>query len=113
MVCEVMGPRDKAKIPTMTKTNARVKLEGLFNKWKKLEMRKKKFNKQDELNKVNFTQDLDVLFDIVSSTWEKEIKDDRLRTKEAREEDLMFLADQRVPRQMYMDKEDTSYTAGG
>ena len=108
---EVLEIWDKAKIPTMTKINANLKLVKLFNKWRNLEKSKKKNNKQELENRDNFILNLDTLFDIVSSKWEKEIQDDRLRTKEAKAEDLKFLKDQREQRQMFLDKEDINYQA--
>ena len=111
VIAEVLEIWDKAKIPTMTKINDNLKLVKLFNKWRNLEKSKKKNNKQELENRDNFILNLDTLFDIVSSKWEKEIQDDTLRKKEAKAEDLKFLKDQREQRQMFLDKEDINYQA--
>ena len=52
----------------------------------------------------------DTFFDISSPDLERKIEIDKKRSKEAKEEDLTFLADQRGARTMFMDKEDKKYT---
>ena len=69
-----------------------------------------KIHAKAESNRADFIQDLDKLFEIVSDDWEKKIRDDRLRTREARDEDLRFLIDQREGRVMHMERADEEYS---
>ena len=109
VIDEVMIRWEKAKIPTITKNNATMKLEKLFQLWKELEKNKKKSHSKAAKDREVFIKSLDDLFDIVSSRWEKDILGDRLRSKEAKQEDLRFIVDQRGPRNMFMEREDKLY----
>ena len=59
-------------------------------------------NKKDLQNRKDFSDKLDLLFDIANPKWEKDISADRLKNQEERDEDLKFLVDQRGPRKMYL-----------
>ena len=70
-----------AKIPY----HAPEKLEKLFNRWRWLQKREKKTSAQESQHRKEFSDQLGLLFDIASPSWEKEISTDRLKDGEEKE----------------------------
>ena len=91
-----------AKLPYIVMKNAVKKLEDLFNRWRLLQKSQKRMTDKEVQNRKEFTDQLDLLFDIACPSWEKEISADRLKDEEEKEEDLRFLVDQRGPRELYL-----------
>ena len=102
VLTEVFNIWEKATIPTMNQLNANKKLEKLFNRWIWLLKSKKKENEKDKQNRKDFVDVLPKLFDVASPDWESDIKRDKLKSKEEREEDLRFLLDQRGERKEWL-----------
>ena len=73
VISDVLNLWELAKIPTVTKNNARVKLENLFNSLRKLEEEKNMTHKKVVDNRAKFEAQLDKLFDIISGKWEQDI----------------------------------------
>ena len=111
VVNQVLKIWDEAKIPTIWKLNVVLKLEKLFNDWRTLQKKKSSVKSKDQQNRDVFVKNLDILFDISPQDYKEKILADRTRTPEAKQEDLIFIADQRGPRKMTMDKVDEEYAA--
>ena len=91
-----------AILPTMNQLNANKKLEKLFKRWIWLQKSEKKEHDKDKQNRKDFLDFLPKLFDVASPDWESDIKRDKLKSKEEREEDLRFLLDQRGERKEWL-----------
>ena len=91
-----------AKIPFITTHHAPEMLEKLFNRWRGLQKREKNTSAKELQHRKEFSDQLGLLFDIASPSWMKEIKTDRLKDGDEREEDLNFLVDQRGPMNEYL-----------
>ena len=57
--------------------------------------KKNSVKSKDQQNKEVFVKNLDILFDISPQDYKENILADRTRTPEAKQEDLIFIADQR------------------
>ena len=102
VMTDIFAIWNMAKIPTITKINAKIKLEKMYNKWLWLQKSEKKETEKEKQNRAEFTNCFPKLFDITSPTWETEIKNDRVKSKDEREEDLQFLLDQRGERKEWL-----------
>ena len=76
------------RFPQSQRKNAKIKLEKMYNKWLWLQKSEKKETEKEKQNRAEFTNCFPKLFDITSPTWETEIKNDRVKSKDEREEDL-------------------------
>ena len=96
----------RAGIPIMPDLAIVNKLKKLHEEHRALAKNKMKPN-SNLLQREQFSEKLDNLFDISVPGVEEILEGDRLREEQAREEDLMFLADQRDPdlRKMSVGKE--------
>ena len=65
--------------------------------------------KADKLKREGFVWKLDSLFDISCPDSENMIKGDKLRSKQAVQEDIKFIKDQRGDRKMSIGKRDEDY----
>ena len=65
--------------------------------------------KADKLKREGFVSKLDSLFDISCPDSENMIKGDKLRSKQAVQEDIKFIKDQRGDRKMSIGKRDEDY----
>ena len=86
------------------------KIKKLDSSWAALNKSKSKTSAAAIEEREKFKVNIDTVFDISSPDLERKIEIDKKRSKEAKEEDLTFPADQRGARTMFMDKEDKMYS---
>ena len=68
VVTDIFAIWNMAKIPTITKINAKIKLEKMYNKWLWLQKSEKKETEKEKQNRAEFTNCFPKLFDITSPT---------------------------------------------
>ena len=102
---DVLEIWNNAAIPAQCMKTCISKAIDLYEHWDSLKKLKSRSSSKELQKRKMFCDELDSLFDIVSSEWEVKIKQDRIRSKKAIAEDLKFLEDQRGPRKMYIWKQ--------
>lgn len=90
----IEGNWNSSGIPTIADLAIIKKIEKLNDQFKALDKHKKNPNR-DLLKRMEFSEKMDELFDISVPGVEDKLVMDRLRKEQAREEDIIFLEDQR------------------
>ena len=87
----------------------RHKVLQLDKDWKNMNKNKSKTSEAAKQSREKYKKSLDMLFDIAAPRAEEVLDTDRLRTDEAKEEDLQFLEDQRGPHKLFIGNRDMQY----
>ena len=99
----------KSGLPMVSDFTIRERLTKLNETWVKLNKARFKEAKREIEKRGVFREMMGEFFDLTAKDAEKIIKSDRLRSADAKEEDVQFLADQRVERKMKIGKLDKIY----
>ena len=106
---EIVQVWNKAAIPTAPKWRVAKRLRKLGEEYGALKKSATRQSATEQRKRQIFVKTLDGLFDVSADSAEQLIRNDRLRSKEAKSCDVKFLRDQKTKRNLYLDSEDVAY----
>ena len=98
-----------AKIPTVDDRTIRSRIVGLVKEYDDLVKKKTRNSKAAVEHRETFRLNLPKIFELASPSAENEMKQERLLGNKSKQEDLLFLEDQRGPRLAHIGGRDSVY----